>query len=65
MPAIIPKEKQDLWLDPVELDPDILSDLLQPYPSEQMEMHEVSSKVNSPGYDCPDAISPLSGYNSV
>jgi putative SOS response-associated peptidase YedK len=58
MPAIIPKDRQDLWLNPGEIDPPTLLELLMPYPSEKMEMHEVSSKVNFAGYDCPDAIKP-------
>ena len=59
MPAIIPKQKQDLWLNPGEIDPDILPELLKPFPSEELEMHQVSSKVNYPKYDSPDAIKPL------
>ena len=65
MPAIIPKDKQDLWLNPGEFAPDILSGLLQPYPLEKMEMHEVSSKVNFSKYDYPDAIKPVFRENSV
>jgi putative SOS response-associated peptidase YedK len=59
MPLIIPKDKEDLWLDPAVQDQDILSDLLKPYPAEKMELHEVSARVNSPRYDSPDAITPV------
>jgi putative SOS response-associated peptidase YedK len=65
MPAIIPKDKQDLWLNPDEFALDILSGLLKPYPLEKMEMHEVSSKVNFSKYDYPDAIKPVFRENSV
>jgi putative SOS response-associated peptidase YedK len=58
MPAIIPKDRQDLWLNTGEIDPAMLPELLKPYPSEKMEMHEVSSKVNFAKYDSPDAIEP-------
>ncbi|HYQ47960.1 MAG TPA: SOS response-associated peptidase, partial [Thermodesulfovibrionales bacterium] len=59
MPAIIPKDKEVLWLDPAVRDPDILLGLLRPYPAEEMEMYLVSSSVNSPKFDSPDAIQPV------
>jgi len=58
MPAIIPKDRQDLWLYPVEIDPALLPELLRPFPAAELEMHQVSSKVNYPGYDSPDSIRP-------
>ncbi len=33
MPVIIPKEKEDLWLNPELQDPGKLLDLLKPYPA--------------------------------
>jgi putative SOS response-associated peptidase YedK len=60
MPVIIPRDKEDLWLNPDEQDQDVLLGLLKPYPSEEMEMHEVSAKVNYPKYNSPDAIKPVS-----
>lgn len=60
MPVIIPRDREDLWLDPDEQDRDILLSLLRPYPSEEMEMHKVSSKINSPVYNLPDAINQAS-----
>ena len=48
MPVIIPKEKEDLWLDPEVNNPDMLLDLLRPYPSQEMEMYQVSPKLNIP-----------------
>jgi len=56
MPAIIPKEKEDLWLDPDVADMDMLLDLLRPYPSQGMDIHQVSPKVNIPKYNAPEAI---------
>ena len=61
MPVIIPKDREDLWLDPAVQDPDVLRDMLRPYPSEEMELHEVSAKINSPRYNAPDAIIQLEG----
>jgi putative SOS response-associated peptidase YedK len=48
MPVIIPRDKEDLWLDPHVQDRDALLKLLVPYPSMEMEMYEVSPAVNSP-----------------
>lgn len=59
MPVIIQADKEDLWLDPKVSDQGTLLELLKPCPSEDLEMHEISSKVNSPGYDEPDVISPI------
>ena len=58
MPVIIPRDKEDLWLNPDEQDEDVLLGLLKPYPSEEMEMYEVSAKVNYPKYNSPEAIKP-------
>ena len=59
MPVIIPRDKEDLWLNPEEQDQDVLLGLLKPYPSEEMQMHEVSAKVNYPTYNSPEAIKPV------
>lgn len=48
MPVIIPEDKRELWLDPDVQEKEILLSLLGPYPSEKMELYEVSSEVNSP-----------------
>ncbi len=58
MPVIIPKEKEDLWLDPDMHDQAILRGLLRPYPSAEMEMYPVSPSVNSPKFNDADAIKP-------
>lgn len=64
MPAIISKEQEDAWLDPGLSDEMLLLDMLRPYPSEEMELYEVSAKINSPRYDSPDAVKPLSDRSS-
>jgi putative SOS response-associated peptidase YedK len=59
MPVIIPKEKREVWLDPAQHDRDILLPLLKPFPSEEMEAYDVTSRVNSPRNDAPDNIEPV------
>jgi len=58
MPAIVPKGLIDLWLDP-QSDLKRLSEVLKPYPSEELEAYEVSQLVNSPQNDLPECIEPL------
>ncbi len=38
MPAMMPKEKEALWIDPQVRDPKELASLLRPYPAEEMAM---------------------------
>jgi putative SOS response-associated peptidase YedK len=59
MPVIIPKDREDLWLDPAVRDPDALLGLLRPYPADEMEMYPVSPDVNSPKFNSPDAVHPI------
>lgn len=59
MPVIIPKNSEDLWLDPEEQDPEALFGPLKPYPAELMEMYEVSTKVNIPAFQSHEAIRPV------
>ncbi len=58
MPVIIPKNKEDLWLDPGMHDRDILRGLLGSYPAAEMEMYPVSPHVNSPKFNTAAAIEP-------
>jgi putative SOS response-associated peptidase YedK len=55
MPAVLPTEVQELWLDRrtnrVEL-----QEILRPYPSSRMKTYPVSRSVNSPDYDAADLI---------
>jgi putative SOS response-associated peptidase YedK len=62
MPVIVPKDMEETWLDPAIQDRDILLPLLAPYPSEEMEAHYVSPRVNSPGNDSPGNIDPIRDY---
>jgi putative SOS response-associated peptidase YedK len=51
MPVIVPPERYRDWLEKGELDPNLVSSMLDPYPPEQMEAYAVSTYVNSPKND--------------
>lgn len=59
MPVIIPKDTEDLWLDPKTTEKKKLMSLLTPYPSDEMEFFFVSTIMNRPEYDSPDVITPI------
>lgn len=59
MPVIISRDKQDLWLDSDTKDKTELLSLLKPYPSEVLELYDVSAKVNSPRYNSVDCKKPI------
>ena len=58
MPVIIKKEDHELWLDCAQ-DEQLVLPFLAPYPSEEMEAHEVSKTVNLPKHDGPECIKPV------
>ncbi|PSQ18605.1 DUF159 family protein [Halobacteriales archaeon QS_8_69_26] len=53
MAVIVPPGEEGRWL--TDDDP---SDLLEPYPAEEMEAYPVSRKVNDPANDSPELIEP-------
>ena len=55
MPVILHEKHYDLWLDP-NVSPGELKKLLEPYPSEEMKTHPVSSQVNYPDIDNPELV---------
>ena len=55
MPVIISKDSIDAWLGDIA-DP---SSLLKPYPSEEMELYQVSRMVNDPKHNSPDLLEPV------
>lgn len=59
MPAILPREHYERWLDPGEQHPEQLAPLLRPYPADRMEAYAVSPLVNSPAYDTAECIRPV------
>lgn len=60
MPVILPKEAFPTWLEPREVAPQRLQELLIPFPAERMVAYPVSTLVNSPANDDPRCITPQS-----
>ncbi len=60
MPAILPPQDYDLWLDPDVQRPEALLPLLKPYPAEAMIAYPVRPLVNNPANDSPLCVEPLS-----
>ena len=56
MPVILPRESEELWLDPSIDDPGALSSVLTPHAAEAMDAYEVSTLVNSSANNAPEAI---------
>ncbi len=59
MPVIIPKRRQETWLDPKNQDVAKVVALLAPFPAEKLEAYEVSRLVNTPANNSPECIAPL------
>jgi putative SOS response-associated peptidase YedK len=59
MPVILHPADYDRWLDPGLQDALALQPLLKPYPPEELGIHAVSKKVNSPRNNSPDLIEPV------
>jgi putative SOS response-associated peptidase YedK len=55
MPVIMDPAHFSQWLDPSER-PDVLQELLQPYPPESMEAYPVSTFVNNPRNEGPRCV---------
>ncbi|GGE45514.1 putative SOS response-associated peptidase YoqW [Pullulanibacillus camelliae] len=64
MPVILPKEAEDIWLDP-RTDLQTITSLLQQYPAEQMTYYEVSDAVNSAKNDAKDLLAPVEGAEQL
>lgn len=56
MPAILPQQALEEWLDPEQRDDQALLSLLKPYPTDEMAARPVSRKVNNPKYDSAELI---------
>jgi len=55
MPAILPAEVQDAWIDRRTTRAELLR-MLMPYPATGMRMHPVSRNVNSPDHDSAELL---------
>ena len=58
MPVILPPRDHETWLDPEITSAEPLTELLLPFPAEQMIAHPVDRRVNRPTHDAPDCIEP-------
>ncbi len=56
MPVILDGEAREIWLDPENKDEPVLTQLLKPYSSEEMEAYPVSRAVNSPANDTEECL---------
>ena len=59
MPVILSQEANGLWLDPVVHEKERLLPVLKPCPDKDLELYEVSSRVNSPKNDSKENIGRL------
>ena len=58
MPVILTPADYASWIDPDPKKPEMLRELLVPYPADKMEAYPVTTKVNKPSYDEPGCIQP-------
>ena len=56
MPVVLPRDVESDWL---ATDPDTRTELCQPYPKDNLDAYEISTRVNNPGNDDPQVIEPL------
>lgn len=56
MPVVLPREEEETWL---TADPDERQELCQPYPADDLDAYEISTRVNNPGNDEATVIEPL------
>lgn len=61
MPVIASPDAYDLWLDPNIHDKALLQHILKSYPSEELEVYEVTPRVNSPKNNAPENIQKIAG----
>lgn len=56
MPVILRRQRRERWLDPSNHDSKELMNLLEPYPSDEMEAYPVSKLVNSPANNTSECL---------
>ena len=59
MPAVLPEDTWEHWLDPSLDDVDALQAMLGPCPSDSLEAYRVSPRVNNTRNDGPDLLEPV------
>ncbi len=55
-PVVLPRDAESDWL---AADLDTRKELCQPYPKDDLDAYEISTRVNNPGNDDPEVIEPL------
>ena len=65
MPAILPEDVEDRWLDPAEASRERLLSCLKPYPPGEMTAYDVSPVVNNTRHDAPDCILPAASPSAL
>ncbi|RWZ58153.1 SOS response-associated peptidase [Halobacillus fulvus] len=61
MPVILPKDKQEEWIQPVRWSPDQAHHFIDEVQMEELEAYEVGTYVNSAKNSGPECIKPLAG----
>jgi putative SOS response-associated peptidase YedK len=61
MPAILPPDSFDMWLDCAKVDPETAAACIGPAPEDLLEAYEVSNAVNRTANDGPSLITPAPG----
>lgn len=56
MPVVLPQDAESEWL---SVGPDTRQELCRPYPTDDLDADEISTRVNNPGNDDPQVIEPL------
>ena len=56
MPVMLTGSQIDLWLDLEPLPPEVATTVLRPFDAGQMDVREVSRRVNNANYDAPDVL---------
>jgi putative SOS response-associated peptidase YedK len=59
MPLILPRPEQADWLDPITPDIDAWLATLPPYPDQELQIYEVSRRVNSPQNNSAECVQPV------
>ncbi|MEX0684533.1 MAG: SOS response-associated peptidase [Balneolales bacterium] len=59
MPVILQPNDYDYWLDPINSDHENLSELLKPFPTDQMSTYRVNKEVDDLKINSPDLIKPV------
>jgi putative SOS response-associated peptidase YedK len=65
MARLLTADRYAGWLDPDLTEPQAVQRLLEtsPYPMETLVAERISPRINNPGYDAPDALTPVADVN--